>query len=422
MKDKLIAPRPVYRDKLLALSALGLGGLFATISVIGQSISQGFYNIRIQGVVMPALMGVTAGAIIAFLVLRNRRLLTDQLDLERALSEELSRQVDERTSELAVAKMAAEIEARYRSLVDLSPDGLMVDVDDEIVFCNSTMATILGAESPQQIVGRSAIALIPLEHRAAVQESIDQATSGEVQRSREATYQRLDGTRIDVERSIAVITWQQRTPAFLVLSRDISERKRREVQTRQARKMDSLGTLAGGVAHELNNMLMPIQGLTELTMNEVPEDSRARGNLAIVLKSAKRAAELVNKILSFSHQDEAVRKPVDLRDGPDCNLLGLEPDTYAKLSVKDTGHGMDEATIGRIFEPFFTTKGVGEGTGMGLAMIHGIVTSYGGAIDVSSEPGAGTTFDIYLPLAGASKPALAANGRHTLSSDALQTF
>lgn len=261
---------------------------------------------------------------------------------------------------------------------------------------------------------------------------------------------------------------------------DMTKGRRLEEQLRQAQKMETIGTLAGGVAHELNNILTPIQGLTELAMEDVPEETRAHKNMGFVLQSARRAGELVDKILSFSHQDKAERRPVDLRSvvqdemellgsmlpatiriqldidevpiialadetqihqvlmnlasnaahamqgkvgelainlsavdlrgQPDCQRLGLESTTYAKLSIKDTGHGMDEATKERIYEPFFTTKEVGEGTGMGLAMIHGIVTGHDGAIDVSSEPSVGTTFDIYLPLMQDGNAALAANG------------
>jgi len=260
---------------------------------------------------------------------------------------------------------------------------------------------------------------------------------------------------------------------------DITRSKELEAQIRQAQKMESIGTLAGGIAHELNNMLLPIQALTEITIEDLPEGSEARKNLSYVLQSAVRAGELVSKVLSFSHHDKAERKNIDLRtvvddqmellrsalpatirfelelgehpvsvladetqihqvlmnlasnaahamggkvgnltirlshfdlnDRADYARLGLASGCYASLSVRDTGHGMDATTLERIFEPFFTTKEVGEGTGMGLAMIHGIVTAHGGAIDVESAPGEGTTFNIYLPLAPETEPVLAVN-------------
>lgn len=249
---------------------------------------------------------------------------------------------------------------------------------------------------------------------------------------------------------------------------DITKRLELEAQVRQAQKMESIGTLAGGVAHELNNILTPIQGLTELMLDDVPEGSTTHRNLGYVLKSTHRAAELVKKILSFSRRDSPERKPLDLRNvvedqvallrsalpatielkldlgrkplivladetqihqvlmnlasnaahamrgrtGPlrislssvdfrgdeDCGHLRLSRGHYARLSVSDTGHGISDQTLARIFEPFFTTKDVGEGTGMGLAVIHGIVASHGGAVDVVSRPGLGTTFHIYIPL------------------------
>ncbi len=240
-------------------------------------------------------------------------------------------------------------------------------------------------------------------------------------------------------------------------------------QLRQAQKMESLGTLAGGIAHEFNNMLVPMTGLTEMAMRDIPSGSRAGGNLKKVLEVGNRAAQLVKKILSFSRVDDAdyvlldlseniveatkllemtvpatitVRVEIDSHVGTvkadatqlqqvlinlasnSVHAMGgkvgqltvhlsrveideahaarntdLRAGSYGKLTVSDTGEGMDEETTARVFEPFFTTTEVGQGTGMGLAIIHGIVTAHQGAIQVSSKVGVGTTFDIFLPIA-----------------------
>jgi PAS domain S-box-containing protein len=260
--------------------------------------------------------------------------------------------------------------------------------------------------------------------------------------------------------------------------RQAEEKKDLEERLRQSQRLESLGTLAGGMAHEFNNMLVPIQGLAQLTMREVPEGGRAHQNLNTILNNSRRAAHLVEKILAFARPEEGDRTATKLFDvvteavdllkatapatisiGTDLdrsvgmvfadevqihqvlmNLASnarhameggvgeltvglskvtftdvgparhgsLRPGTYAKLSVSDTGHGMDQATVGRIFEPFFTTKKVGKGTGLGLAVIHGIVTAHGGAIDVESAVGKGTRFDVYLPLMAETETRLAA--------------
>jgi PAS domain S-box-containing protein len=237
-----------------------------------------------------------------------------------------------------------------------------------------------------------------------------------------------------------------------------------EEQLQHTRKLEALGTLAGGVAHDLNNTLVPILSLSKLTMRRLPEDSRDRANLAAILKAGERARDLVKQILAFCRKEAPTRARIDLaaliRDSLGMvraslpatihideaiddvpPLLGdpgqlhqillnlvvnaaqaigdkmgtlsvaLHAGRYAlpvgsgidvempgvQLSVSDTGRGMDEATRRRIFEPFFTTKAIGEGTGLGLSVVHSIIAQHGGRIEVESRIGEGTRFDVYLP-------------------------
>lgn len=375
-----------------------------------------------------------------------------------------------------------ESEEKLRKIFEATGIGILIrSFHDDTVISNNGICKLLGYSNEEL----RAIYLTDITHPDDAKES--QRLRAELLAGAIDSYQitkryiRKDGKPIWVVTDLSAIRDDHgNVSCTICLFQDLTLQKHAEEQLLQAQKMDSLGTLAGGVAHELNNMLLPIQGLTELAMEDVPEDSRTHKNLSVALKSATRAGELVEKILSFSHQVGSERKPVslrsvieeemqllgpalpatikrhveldenpvtvladetqihqilmnlasnaahamsgkvgeltirlspiDLQDDTICARLGLEPGAYAKLSVQDTGHGMDKRTKERIFDPFFTTKEVGEGTGMGLSMIHGIVTSHGGAIDVSSEAGLGTTFDIYLPLAEDIKPALAAEG------------
>jgi PAS domain S-box-containing protein len=241
------------------------------------------------------------------------------------------------------------------------------------------------------------------------------------------------------------------------IKRAEEERRNTESRMHHSQRLEALGTLAGGVAHDLNNALVPVLALTKLVAGRLPEDSRERRNLDTVVQAAVRARDLVKQILSFSRKEEQRREGVDLAavtaealgllrasipssirieeaitPTPDIlgdagqlhqvivNLvtnaaqaigdthgtisvrLGLEADgQHLRLSVTDTGCGMDEATQGRIFEPFFTTKQVGQGTGLGLSVVHGIVTSHGGRIDLTSARGQGTRIDIVLPVQAA---------------------
>jgi two-component system cell cycle sensor histidine kinase/response regulator CckA len=247
---------------------------------------------------------------------------------------------------------------------------------------------------------------------------------------------------------------------------DITERKLAEERLIQAQRMDAVGHLAGGVAHEINNMVTVILGFSTLLLDSMRDDPRA-GDLRQIHRSATRAATITTQLLAFSRRQQLRQEVLDLnalvrgaehmlrrvlgedkvfamhlaedlgrvRADPDQMeqvLLNLTlnardamadggtfaistanetlpagergrsgdepaPGPYVKLTVQDSGHGMDAATRARVFEPFFTTKPVGQGSGLGLATVFGIVRQNGGTVRVASAPGEGTTFSIYLP-------------------------
>jgi PAS domain S-box-containing protein len=245
-----------------------------------------------------------------------------------------------------------------------------------------------------------------------------------------------------------------------------AERERLEQQLRQAQKMEAVGRLAGGVAHDFNNVLTIINGYTGLLLDHPAAVEPLRGYVEMIQNASGRAASLTRQLLAFSRQQVLAPRVVDLNgvaaniekmlrlltsedvelvlslaDGlwpvkadpgqleqvllnlavnardampkggvltirtanfsressPPQDHFPLPPGRYVLLSVTDTGIGMDVDTQARIFEPFFTTKEMGKGTGLGLAMVYGIVQQSGGYIGVDSELGKGTTFRIYLP-------------------------
>jgi len=258
-------------------------------------------------------------------------------------------------------------------------------------------------------------------------------------------------------------------PAVLRAMEEVAaqaQRKRLEDQLRHAQKMESIGTLAGGVAHDFNNLLTAIIGNAQLALAQIQPEDPLHERLIEIENSGRRAAELTRQLLIFSRRERLEPKPIDLNDTIDqfvkmlrriigedvelrfhptadlstvfadpgqmeqvlmnlvCNARDAMPDggeliietrnitveemhrrthpyagtgAYVQITVTDSGGGMNAETQQHIFEPFFTTKEVGKGTGLGLALVYGIIDQHEGTIDVTSEVGRGTTFKICLP-------------------------
>ena len=284
-----------------------------------------------------------------------------------------------------------------------------------------------------------------------------------------------DGREIPIEDSGAIISDGRDRIGVVLVFHDIIERKKAEQereslqkQLTHAQKMEALGTLSGGIAHEFNNILAVITGYAELALDEARAGRPAPGELKHILDSAGRAAGLITQILAFHRGGEAALGPLDLnqlvvttasllrntlprmvevrldltgRDTlirgdemplrqvlinlasnakdamPDGGVIVISTDLgevhgehclackkdfsgrFAVVGLKDTGQGMDAWTLDRIFDPFFTTKEVGQGTGLGLSAVYGILVAHAGHITCRSARGAGTEFRIYLPLA-----------------------
>ncbi len=254
-----------------------------------------------------------------------------------------------------------------------------------------------------------------------------------------------------------------------IVERGKAEAARTELQDQllRAKKMEAIGTMAGGVAHELNNLLQPILMLAEILIDHFPEgDQISREDMALIIDHAERAREIVSSIVTFARKGAADIGALDVARemrGVDAMLRSLVPATvkiekqiapesclvmanrtelmqvvtnlvinashamnqsgslkialehtaldaitaaelhvapgdYADLSVTDTGRGIEPGLLERIFEPFFTTKPAGQGTGLGLSVVYGIVRAWKGAMRVQSEVGRGTTFSVLVPI------------------------
>lgn len=358
-----------------------------------------------------------------------------------------------------------ESEERYRLLVEDSPDAIGIYQEGKLVFINCTGAKLLGASTKEKLRGRKFEEIVHPEDNAAAMSRLRRRLAGETGvYPAEVRYLRLDGTVLPVEVSAEPITFDGK-PAVQFIARDNTQRQRAEAQLRLAQKMDAIGHLAGGMAHEFNNILAALMLNLDL-VKLVTKETETREFLVEMAGLSQRAANLVGQLLAFSRQSVIQRQTLDLTEvvSQQCRMLNqllgerinlefsiadnqtwvngdttsleqvllnlclnardamknggvlridlagaevsaetaaahpeVQPGKFVCLSVSDTGSGMSPETMQRLFEPFFTTKGVGQGTGLGLATVRGMVEQHHGWVEAETRVGEGSTFRVYLP-------------------------
>lgn len=379
----------------------------------------------------------------------------------KRVSEEL-RQADERNEQVLTA---------ITSIL------IWVDSDGIVRHWNRYAESVFGIPAAQVLNNPFSDSPIPWDTKK-VMETISECLKGcEPIRLDDIPFQYTDGQEGFLGITINPICPESGGPAgFLLFGADVTQKRRQDAErqkleehVRQMQKMESLGTLAGGIAHDFKNILGPILGYTEMMLRSKNRDSKEQERLEKVLKSAHRAKGLIDQILAFSRKGVEKKTVISLNDVVEetMNFLkevvpsNIELETkyqtnhatiladpthihqvimnlcsnasyamrerggklsvmvdsvaldgdiikkhthlvqgeYIKLTVRDTGIGISPEIIARIFDPFFTTKPASEGSGMGLAAVHGIVIKHGGAVEVQSVVGEGSAFDLYFPKA-----------------------
>lgn len=416
------------------------------------------------------------------LEIKKRMRAEEELKLYRDTLEE---KVRERTAELKTvnAELLAEIHERGRierrsrrltTAIEQAVDSISItDIDGTIQYVNPAFENIYGSDT-ESLVGTNLFSLIFLKNKEMISR-IRLSLAQEDSWNGRTDMKKGEGSIHIVDLTISLVRDSFGNPTnYVSVIHDVTHEVRLGRQLRQSRRMEAIGTLAGGIAHEFNNILAAVSGFTALASHSLDKEHPAAAHIEKILEGHNRAKNLIKKILAFSRQIEQERKPISIRPvikealdlieasapssitiqtdiSPDtgkiladpsllqqlimnlcsnaCNAMkgtggilkvglsevhldstsleqhpDITPGTFLKISVSDTGHGMEKDIVERIFDPFFTTQDVSEKTGMGLAVAHGIIENLGGIITVQSEPEKGTLFNVYFPhIASAGK-------------------
>jgi PAS domain S-box-containing protein len=348
---------------------------------------------------------------------------------------------------------------RLEGIVQSAMDAIVsVDEEHRVVLFNQAAEKMFQCPATEAI-GQSLDRFIPARFRDAHKTHIHAFGKAGVTNRRMGALSRIsalrsDGEEFPVEAAISKAGIDDHK-YFTVILRDISESMHLQDQLRQAERLAEMGTLAAGMAHEIGTPMNVILGRAEQLMRKSQEDT-TRKSLGVIVAQVERITKIMNQLLTFARRKTSERRrinlgqtlddclevlqerirrmhikiesnyettlhPVHVLADPDqmsqvflnlfINAIHAMPEggtlrillertnSHVKAVVADTGHGIPREDLPKIFAPFFTTKEVGQGTGLGLTVVHGIIQEHGGSIEVESEPGQGTTFTVTLPAA-----------------------
>ena len=386
-----------------------------------------------------------------------------------------------------------ESEARYRDLFDNASDLVCAtDREGRFLYVNRAWHEGTGYSDTELAALRFGDLVHP-DSKARCAEVMERALAGETLTHVELTLMPRSGIPIVVEGNLSGARQSDGSVLLRGIYRDVTERKRVDEQLRRAERMQAAGRLAGGMAHEVNNMMTGVIGFAEFLLRGLPPEDPRRSEVQEIIRAGSRAADVTRQLLAFTRQQLMHPEELAINDvvlglekmlrhslGENHELelrldgglgqiradrgqleqvlinlilnardalpargrvtiasaaaeldevyaarhgdVGIPPGAYLLLSVSDTGCGMDPEVQAKIFEPFFTTKPVGQGTGLGLSTVYGIVKQSGGFIWCYSEPRLGSTFKVYLPvlqvapvaMPPASKPVAPRGGSETV--------
>lgn len=365
-------------------------------------------------------------------------------------------------------------EIKQKEMISNISDVIAILDRDGTVTYNSPNVERWFGWRPEDLMGTDIWTMIHPDDATFIQKEFSVVLDHDyLSKTMEYRYKCKDGHYKPIELTVVNLTNDSIINGLLINYHDITERKAEEQEKlklqdmlAQTQKIESIGRLAGGVAHDFNNMLSIIMGNAELTLDSIPDSDPLKENIQEIISAGQRSTSVVRQLLAFARKQTISPIIINLNDiiadilkmlrrliGEDIYLFwkpsadvwpvkmdpsqidqllanlavnardaikdvgkvtietaniqfdsaycethdGFRPGDFVMLTVSDDGCGMDKVTQAHIFEPFFTTKGVGQGTGLGLSTVYGIVTQNNGFINVYSEPGQGSTFRVYIP-------------------------